>query len=192
MASGRIDGNLDPVEIHEVLSNERRQLVIILLRDASDPMSARELSEQIAQEETGESPPPRNIRQSAYVSLHQTHLPKLDDLGIVDYDEGSKTVTLKDAAESQVSEYMETVPDDQLSWSEYFLGVAIIGLLLVIAADIGVPVIASVQAASWASVTLILIVASGIYQGITRQNLVIDRLRNVWTMVTVSLLSYFT
>lgn len=192
MASGRIDGNLDPVEIHEVLSNERRQLVIILLRDASDPMSARELSEQIAQEETGESPPPRNIRQSAYVSLHQTHLPKLDDMGIVDYDEGSKTVTLKDAAESQVSEYMETVPDDQLSWSEYFLGVAIIGLLLVIAADIGVPVIASVQAATWASVTLILIVASGIYQGITRQNLVIDRLRNVWTMVTVSLLSYFT
>lgn len=47
-------------------------------------LTARELSERIIAEETGESPPPRNIRQSAYVELHETQLLKLDDLEIVE------------------------------------------------------------------------------------------------------------
>ena len=81
MADATAESQLAPVEIHDVLSNERRQKVLELLRDNGHDgsMTARELSERIAEHETGESPPPRNIRQSAYVSLHQTHLPKLDE-----------------------------------------------------------------------------------------------------------------
>ena len=80
-------GDLEAVEIHDVLSNERRQMVIDRLRESEGTLSARDLSEFIAERETGESPPPRNIRQSAYVSLHQTHLPKLDELGLVVLDD---------------------------------------------------------------------------------------------------------
>ena len=78
MMAERGSTELEAVEIHDVLSNERRQMVLDRLRESGGTMSARDLSEYIAERETGESPPPRNIRQSAYVSLHQTHLPKLD------------------------------------------------------------------------------------------------------------------
>ncbi len=93
---------LDEVDVHDVLSNERRQVTLEILRDNGDSMTTRELSERVAERETGEQPPPRNIRQSAYVSLQQTHLPKLDRLGIIDYDGDAKQVSLTGEAEQVV------------------------------------------------------------------------------------------
>lgn len=170
-------GELEPVDIHDVLSNERRQMILSLLREESDTLTARELSERIAELETGESPPPRNIRQSAYVSLHQTHLPKLDELGIVDYDQSSKTVHLNERAK-EVSVYMETVPRYGISWSEYYVGTALVGLLLVLGAEIGVPFIADVGELAWAVILFLLIGVSGVYQTIQQGSSVLHRLRD--------------
>lgn len=168
--------DLSPVEIHDVLSNERRKMVIDLLREERTEMSARDLSEYIAERETGESPPPRNKRQSAYVSLHQTHLPKLDDLGIIEYDQSDKTVALDDEARQQVSVYMETVPRYGLSWSEYYAGVSALGLLLVAATAVDVPVIASVDGIAYASVVLALVGASAVYQTARQGSSLLHRL----------------
>lgn len=101
--------SLDVGDIHDVLRNDRRREVLSELKANSGEATIRELSERIASAETGEDPPPRNVRQSVYVSLHQTHLPKLDELGIVDYDTDGKTVKLRSEAEA-VREYM-TPPD---------------------------------------------------------------------------------
>ena len=81
-------------EVHDVLRNDRRRLVLERLRTARDAETVSDLAEHIGGVEAGESPPPRNVRQSVYVSLHQTHLPKLDELGVVDYDPDGKTVEL--------------------------------------------------------------------------------------------------
>ena len=166
---------LAPVDIHDVLSNERRRMVLSILREEGGQTTARELSERIAELETGQSPPPRNIRQSAYVSLHQTHLPKLDDLGIIDYDESAKTVTLTDRAK-RVSVYMETVPRYGISWSEYYVAVAAIGVLLVVASWVGVPVIAGVGAGIWATLALLLVGGSAVYQTVQQGSSIIHRL----------------
>ncbi|HKJ60311.1 MAG TPA: hypothetical protein VKA37_13855 [Halobacteriales archaeon] len=175
--AGNAQADLAAVDIHDVLSNERRRMVLSILHEEDTrSTTARDLSERIAEMETGQSPPPRNIRQSAYVSLHQTHLPKLDELGIIDYDESAKTVTLTDRAR-QVSVYMETVPRYGISWSEYYLGVSAIGLLLVFAAWTGVPVIGSVGAATWATLVLALILVSGTYQTIQQGSSIIHRIR---------------
>ena len=168
--------DLEAVEIHEVLSNERRQLILEFLRDGGGILTARELSERIAEVETGESPPPRNIRQSAYVSLHQTHLPKLDELDIVEYDQSAKTVELNERAE-QVSVYMETVPKYGLAWSEYYLAVSTLGLLFIIAGEVGVPVLASIGSLALASATFVLIIGSAVYQTYAQQSSVFHRLR---------------
>ena len=101
---------LESVEIHEVLSNERRQMVIKILQNSEKELTIRELSEQIAELETGENPAPRNIRQSAYVSLIQTHLPKLEELDVIEYDDTSKTAQLS-ASAGQVSNFIEN--DDE-------------------------------------------------------------------------------
>lgn len=137
---------LDEGEIHDVLRNARRRLTIKALRDSDGSSTVRELSEEVAARETGETPPPRKKRQSVYVSLHQTHLPKLDELGIVEYDGDSKEVALKDRVE-EIEVYMEVVPRYGLSWGELYFGLALLGILTIVAVLVGVPGISSVQLA---------------------------------------------
>lgn len=96
---------LEEGEIHDILRNDRRREVIEFLFEHDRRTTIRELSEHIAAIESGEDPPPRNVRQSVYVSLHQTHLPKLEGLGVVDYDTDSKDIELHDQAEL-VATYM--------------------------------------------------------------------------------------
>lgn len=174
-ATVTVGAELEPVDIHDVLSNERRQHTIEFLRDAGGQMPARDLAVKIAEAETGDSPPPDNIRQSVYVSLHQTHLPKLDDLGIVEYDSESKTVELLDPVE-QVGVYMETVPKYGLAWGEYYLGVSLLGLLLIIGGEIGVPVLASVGSLALATGTFGLMIASALYQTVRQRSSILHRL----------------
>nr|WP_225317696.1 ArsR family transcriptional regulator [Haloferax sp. CBA1148] len=131
-------------------------------------MTLRELSERIAEAETGESPPPRNIRQSAYVSLQQTHIPKLDELDIVEYDDESKQVSLAEAGD--VTVYMEVVPEGELSWSEYYAVLSALGLVMMIAVVVDVPVISTLGAPVLASVLFAVIGASGLYQRWMQEN----------------------
>ncbi|MFC7080861.1 DUF7344 domain-containing protein [Halorussus caseinilyticus] len=125
-------GELEPGEIHNVLRNDRRRHAIQHLRDADGPLSVDALAEHIATVETGESPPPRDVRKSVYVSLHQTHLPKLDDLEIVDYDQREQVLELRERAE-EVEVYMEVVSEDDISWATYYLGVSVLGVVTLLA-----------------------------------------------------------
>lgn len=146
------------------------------LQEMGGVISARRLSERIAERETGESPPPRNVRQSAYVSLHQTHLPKLDELGIVEYDRTAKEIRLNDRAE-EVNVYLETVPRYGLAWSEFYVGLSVLGLLLVAATAIGAPVVRTVPPLGWAAITLLAIGLTAGYQTIEQGSSLLHRLR---------------
>lgn len=181
MDANGIDSSEPPSElasedIHGVLSNKRRRYVIELLQENGGEMTARELSERIATAETGEDPPPRNKRQSAYVSLLQTHLPKLDDLDIVTYDSDSKQVTLEDSVD-QVSIYLETVPKYGISWSELYMGLAILGFLTTVGADFGVPVLSVAPSLLWSTLFLGGIGVAALYQIYQQESSIIHRLR---------------
>jgi len=135
--------DLDEREIHDVLRNDRRRLALEALREQDGRSTVRDLSERIATQETGEEPPPQDKRQSVYVSLHQTHLPKLDELAIVEYNPDEKDVTLTDRIQ-EVEVYMEVVPEYGLSWGEFYFGLAFLGLLTAFAAIVGVPGVSSI------------------------------------------------
>lgn len=141
---GSADDELDAGEIHDVLRNDRRRLTLEALREAGGESTVRDLSEMVAARETGKEPPPRDKRQSVYVSLHQTHLPKLDELGIVQYDADNNDVRLGEKVK-EVEVYMEVVPEYGLSWAEAYLGLACLGLLVTIADLTGVPGISSMR-----------------------------------------------
>lgn len=133
------DAELEESEIHDVLRNDRRRLTLdALQRTDREVLPVRDLSEEIAARETGEDPPPRDKRQSVYVSLLQTHLPKLDQLGIIAYDEDEKAVHLRDRVQ-EVEVYMEVVPAYELSWGEFYVGLGVLGLLAAAAMLVGVP-----------------------------------------------------
>jgi hypothetical protein len=161
MAVTTSDSELSESSIHEVLSNDRRRMVIRLLQE-NDALTLKELSERIAESETGESPAPRNIRQSAYVSLQQTHIPKLTSLGVVDYDERDKTVELN--RRSKVTVYMEVVPEGEIAWSEYYAGVSLLGLTTMAAVAAGVPAFESVGGLALATVGFAIVFVSAVCQ----------------------------
>jgi hypothetical protein len=163
-------------DIHDVLRNDRRRMVIEALGSAEDPVTARELSEVIAARETGSDPPPRDVRQSVYVSLQQTHLPKLDDLGVVEYDDASKEVWPGDNA-ADVGVYMEVVPKYGLSFGEYYGALAMLGALLVAASELGVPGVAALDAATWSVLAFGTIFASALYQTVRHRSSLVHRLR---------------
>ncbi|MDX1745454.1 MAG: hypothetical protein R3324_05910, partial [Halobacteriales archaeon] len=111
------------------------------------------------------------------VSLHQTHLPKLDDLDIVDYEADSKDVQLNERAD-QVSVYMETVPKFGLAWSEYYVGVSLLALLTLFAAEYGVPLIEAVGSLTWSGLFFVLIGGSAAFQTISQGSSFIPRIRD--------------
>jgi len=98
-----------------------------------------DLAETIAERETGESPAPKNIRNSVYNSLHQTHLPKLDRRGIVEYDSDRKTIRITEDARS-VDVYMEVVTPYGITWSEYYSMLGISRFSLFLPPSLGFPV----------------------------------------------------
>jgi gamma-glutamylcyclotransferase (GGCT)/AIG2-like uncharacterized protein YtfP len=168
------ENELGPGEIHNVLRNDRRRRAIKHLRESDEPTSVDALAEHIASVETGESPPPRDVRKSVYVSLHQTHLPKLDDLEIVEYDQREQQLELRDRAE-EVEVYMEVVSEDDISWSTYYLGVSLLGLLALFAVRLDLLFVSSFGVEFWSWYFLVLFALSATYHVYTeRKQRVLD------------------
>lgn len=163
MSVFRTETHLNEKQIHNVLRNDRRRRVLRQLQQSVGQISVRELSEAIAEEETGKSPPPRNIRDSVYNALNQTHLPKLDTLGILEYNQHRKTVSLQSSAR-EVSLYMEVVTKYGITWAKYYQLLMLVSLLAILAAEIGVPAISSVPTLLLCSLFLVVLGVSIVNQ----------------------------
>ena len=155
-------GELEPSEIHNVLRNERRRQALKHLGQHSGTLTVDALAKHIASLETGESPPPHDVRKSVYVSLHQTHLPKLDELGIIEYDLRSKELVLTDVAK-EVEVYMEIVPRGDISWDMYYLGVSILALTTLVSIKLDIQIIASLGLEFWTWFFFLLFACSSLY-----------------------------
>ena len=165
-------GDLDEGTIHDVLRNDRRRLVIESLRESDGSADVGALARSIAARETGTEPPPTNKRQSVYVSLHQTHLPKLDSLGIVAYDPNDGAVELQDRVE-EIEVYMEVVPEYGLSWGEFYFAWGLLGLSAVIGVQIGVPVLSTLSPSAVAGVFSVGLVIASAYHVYRQQDRVV-------------------
>ncbi|WP_459349859.1 DUF7344 domain-containing protein [Natronomonas gomsonensis] len=132
--------------VYEILANPRRRGTIRHLTDsaAGRTVSLRDLATAIATEETGQSPPPRSCRESVYNSLYQTHLPKLDELGIIEYDHETRAVRVRDSAR-EIDRYMELLTPYGFTWDEYYRTLGIAALVSIVASLAGVPLIEAVD-----------------------------------------------
>lgn len=77
--------SLESGEAWDVLSNERRRQAIKVLDDVGGPITIGDLSELVAAREN--NIPVEQVgseeRKRAYVALYQSHLPDLEDAGLV-------------------------------------------------------------------------------------------------------------
>ena len=76
-------------------------------------------------------------RKRVYTALRQSHLPKLADAGIIEYDRSRGTVTLTEDAH-EVQMYLEYVPAHDIPWSQYYVGLTGIGATLTLLAWLSV------------------------------------------------------
>ncbi len=94
-----------------------------------------------------------------YNSLHQTHLPKLDRKGVIQYDKNRKVVELSDEARN-INRYLDMTAPFGLTWGEFYRTIGTIGLLAVVLSLIEAPLIAAVPPLLLASSFLAIIAVS--------------------------------
>jgi len=68
-------------------------------------------------------------RMRVYSALHQVHLPKLDDVGLIEYDSDSGIITVNEEAK-YARLYLEYDPENDISWSSLYLGLTGVSGLL--------------------------------------------------------------
>ncbi|CDK40379.1 hypothetical protein [Halorubrum sp. AJ67] len=98
---------MDPDVAFNAIGNSRRRRVVLSVSRASKAVSTDELAIEIAAIENAIDPSKvgSDERTSVYIALTQQHLETLDEVGAVDYDDRSKTVTATDATEP-LAEYI--------------------------------------------------------------------------------------
>lgn len=91
---------IDEDAVYDILSNERRRRCLKLLSGSDEQWEVSQLSEQVATDIADTDADADDIYDSVYISLCQTHLPKLDEADLVVYDSTAKTVTSGPAMEA--------------------------------------------------------------------------------------------
>ena len=126
-------------DVFDILSNPRRRCIIHYLKCHDDRrVDLRELVEHVAawENDTTVEQLGTDERKRVYTALRQSHLDRMADVGIIEYDSDRGHVELTEDAR-EVELYLERVPERDIPWSEYYLGLSGVGGALVAATWMG-------------------------------------------------------
>ncbi|MFC6963398.1 DUF7344 domain-containing protein [Halocatena marina] len=132
--------------VFDLLSSPRRRFVLYYLRSESESMQLTDLADEVAawEYDTPVEELTEQERKRAYVSLYQTHVPKLAEAGLIDYDTESGTIRLTDRA-SDVDEYLPSEGGYDIRWELMYLAIEIICVVIYVIGVIDVGVFAAVS-----------------------------------------------
>ncbi|WP_436910139.1 DUF7344 domain-containing protein [Halosimplex marinum] len=124
--------------VFEILKNERRRTVLHYLREHGGTVSLGELAEHVAavENDTTVAQVTSNERKCVYVGLYQCHLPKMDDMDIVEFNQNRGRISLGPNA-AQLYEYLEESDDVDRPWPLYYGSLAGAGVLGLVASGLG-------------------------------------------------------
>lgn len=136
-------------DIFEVLSNRRRRFTLHYLQH-HDGAEIGDVATQIAAWENDEriEEVASNERKTVYTALQQFHLGKMEEKGVVEFDRRAGTIELTDTADS-IDIYLEVVDRYDIPWSYYYLGLSLLGTILVLLSWLDVPPFAGVPFSGW-------------------------------------------
>ncbi|WP_436346744.1 DUF7344 domain-containing protein [Natronorubrum sp. FCH18a] len=142
--------------IFELLKNRRRREVLAYLLESDETVTLGELAEQIAawENDTEVSALSSDQRKRVYVALYQTHLPKMDDAGIVEYDQDRGLISLADNADLLMM-YLDTDTHRQDRWDRWYATLSVVGAALVTGAFLGLPPLSSIPTLGLAGVVVV-------------------------------------
>ncbi|RAW44540.1 hypothetical protein DQW50_13880 [Halorubrum sp. 48-1-W] len=125
-------------ELYEVLANQRRRFAVHLLKREEQTMEIGEMAEQIAawENDVDMAEITGSDRKRVYTALQQSHLPKMDRAGVVEFNKDRGVIEPTEALRN-VDLYMDVVEGKEIPWSEYYLGLSGVALALVAAVWVG-------------------------------------------------------
>lgn len=125
-------------DVFDLLGNRRRRYILYYLQKSDEPVDVEQLAKQVAAwiDDVPVTSISERTHQSVYVSLYQSHLPKLDEAGVVEYDQSNKLVRSTDRfAELK---WVLDAPSTR-DWSQHYFTLAVFNVVVVLANVTNVP-----------------------------------------------------
>ncbi|EMA59351.1 DUF7344 domain-containing protein [Halorubrum lipolyticum] len=164
--SSRSNGSaLEKGEIFDLLKNSRRRSIIQYLRAHDGYAELNDVAEHIAADENDITVRELSSdqRKRVYIGLYQCHLPKMDTLGVVEYDKNRGTIELQDSV-SQLLAYMDPVDEDETEetapdreWLAPAIAAAVVAVVGL--GTLGIGALSAVPAAGWTLLCVVGILA---------------------------------
>lgn len=153
--------------VFDILSSSRRRFVIYYLRQVDEPVDLTELAEEVAawENECSVEELTTQQRKRVYVSLYQTHVPKLESVNLVDYDRDSGDVSLTSRA-YQIDNYLDD-SSQQIPWQYFYFALSVLSALLLGAVWLDIGIFATIPV-----VVVALVITAGFLTSATAQYLV--------------------
>ena len=121
---------LTQAELFDVFSNARRRRTVQYLKRQGGSCDLAPLVQQVAawENETDPNEVTRTQRRRVYISLYQTHLPMLEDHGIVDWDPDGHKIELL-PSEERFEPYLDRQLENQRAWHRLYAGATGLGVV---------------------------------------------------------------
>ena len=171
----RQGGDLSKSDIFQLLQNERRRYVIQYLRRNGGPVDLGELATQVAAWEYDCDCPDisKKQRKRVYTTLQQTHLPRMDEVGIVAYDADEGTIE-RTPHTDELTVYLEIVPGREFPWREYYLSLGAVSLAILATLWGGIYPFTAIPTLVWATLLALVLTISAAYHTFLGRELTLD------------------
>lgn len=167
----------DPPEkdqLYDLLSSHRRRYVIHVCKQEGGPVTLAELADQITAWE--QDKPVEEItsteRKRVYTSLQQTHLDRLEDADLITHERDE--IELTDEAEG-LDVYLDIVPPQSIPWGVYYLGLSVLGGIVLVGVWVGFVPTGTIPEMGWAAIVLAAFLFSSMGQVVQTRRHRLDR-----------------
>lgn len=146
---------LSPDDVFEILSNHRRRMVLYYLRHHGNSSTVNELADEIAamENELSVDEITSQQRKRVYVSLYQTHLPKMDDHDVLEYDQDEGAVSLGPQS-ATIDRYLGGGAVSSNPWTLRHFAIVLFGGTILVFSLFGVPGFDAIPS-NWAGLGLL-------------------------------------
>ena len=156
-------------KIFHILQTQRRRDALRYLKDNEGPVEMRTLAEQVAawENDTTVAELSSDERQRVYIALYQSHLPKLAEEGIIEYEKGRGIVERGPVAD-QFDPYLDAPAEDHEAstddvadvdgqaspWLDYYRLTTVVSAFVVATSWLGVPPATALRTGEWGAVVV--------------------------------------
>ncbi|SEH17962.1 hypothetical protein SAMN04487967_3497 [Natronorubrum sediminis] len=161
---------LSQAQLFDVFSNARRRRTVQYLKQQGRQCDLAPLVEQVAAWENDVDPSEvtRTQRRRVYISLYQTHLPMLEEHGIVDWNPDEHVIRLLPGDEV-FDPYLDHRLESQRPWHRFYAVVTSLGVIAFALTVFSVGPLTVTAAPLVALVLCVLVLAVSVVQHLSRR-----------------------